>query len=167
MTGDKSAICNLQPAICLLVFLASVVVPPVVTLAQEPTPTLPPRPTVAPTLPPRPTVGPTLPPRPTIGPTLPPRPTIEPTLPPRPTLVPTGSPTPVRTLPAPSTSVAPVGVSPTPQPTIILPITGDSAEGCLCSPGSVASSTLAMGTVVAAGFGVLLVFVARLVRRRR
>ena len=83
--------------------------------AQQPTSTLPPRPTIEPTLPPRPTIEPTLPPRPTIEPTLPPRPTIAPTLPARPTLPPTAPPG-----APPGDEAVPTAV-PTPQ---LLPVTG-------------------------------------------
>lgn len=103
---------KLRLAVYILVCLVSVAGQWAVVLAQDPTPTLPPRPTVGPTLPPRPTIGPTLPPRPTIGPTCPPRPTLEPT--PKP--------------PSPPKPAPPSGpeASPTPQPTVLLPVSGDS-----------------------------------------
>jgi len=84
MANDRSAIRNLQSVVCILTCLVCLAGRLAVVLAQDPTPTLPPRPTAEPTLPPRPTVGPTLPPRPTIGPTCPPRPTLEPTPTPKP-----------------------------------------------------------------------------------
>lgn len=105
---------KLRLAVHILVCLVSVAGQWAVVLAQDPTPTLPPRPTIGPTLPPRPTIGPTLPPRPTVGPTCPPRPTLEPTPTPKP-------PSPPKPAP-PSEPEA----SPTPQPTVLLPVSGGS-----------------------------------------
>ena len=142
---------NLRFAVCILVCLVSVAGQLAVVLAQDPTPTLPPRPTIEPTLPSRPTIEPTLPPRPTIEPTLPPRPTIEPTCPSRPTMEPTPTPKP----PSPPKPAPPSGpeASPTPQPTVLLPISGDSH-----STGGVALLTLGLGffLVIAAGLALQL-----------
>ena len=129
MANDKSAIRSLQLVICMLICLVSVTGRLTIVVAQDQTPTLPPRPTIEPTLPPRPTIGPTLPPRPTIGPTLPPRPTLEPTS------------TPVRP-PSPETP-SPPEVLPTPEPTIILPITGS-----LRPMSSIALLALGLGVLV-------------------
>lgn len=131
MANDRSAIRNLWFLVCILVCLASMTGQLAVVLAQDPTPTLPPRPTAAPTLPPRPTVGPTLPPRPTLGPTCPPRPTLEPTSTPKP-----------QSPPEPALPSEPQA-SPTPQLTIILPVSGSSH-----STGGVASLALGLGILV-------------------
>ena len=81
------------------------------TTSTTPTPTPSTTPTVAPTLTPTPTVTPTLTPTPTVTPTLTPTPTVTPTLTPTPTMILT--PTPI------STSSS--SLTPTPNPTKLLP----------------------------------------------
>jgi len=132
---------NSQSAIYILVFLVSVLSRPAAVLAQEPAPTLPPRPTIEPTLPPRPTIGPTLPPNPTVTPTCVPRPTLAPT--------PTEPPPP----PAPPEPASPTEAPPTLQPTtVILPITGN-----LRSPDAV--------ILLVTGLGILTIAVSLALRR--
>jgi outer membrane biosynthesis protein TonB len=134
-------------ALGLLICLLSIAGQLPVVSAQEPVPTLPPRPTLEPTLPPRPTLEPTLPPRPTLPPTVPPRPTLEPTQPPSNPEPPPSKPEPPSSNPAPQ-------ATPTLQATpSILPISGSSG-----SPG--------IASLLAMALGILIVGASRVLRRR-